>query len=199
IVRRSLADFQRQTDGTGARVVPWLQDFSLGVTYGPPEVRAEIRGARDDRIRDFLLWDPLVTYTADALDTNAKRVSWPKAAVTAPTAPTAPVSRGRRPNELGEVPVLMYHQIRADGGGDFDLTPAQFRAELEQLDRQGYRPVRAVDLIHGTMDVPAGTTPVVMTFDDSTKEQFAYGPDGKIKPDTALGIMLAFQRKHPDF
>src|SRR5205823_1359564 len=41
--------------------------------------------------------------------------------------------------------------------------------------------------------------PVVMTFDDSTKEQFAYGPDGKIKPDTALGIMLAFQRKHPDF
>jgi hypothetical protein len=39
----------------------------------------------------------------------------------------------------------------------------------------------------------------VLTFDDSTKEQFFYGPDGKIKPDTALGIMLAFQRKHPDF
>ena len=200
IVRRSLADFQRQTDGTGARVVPWLQDFSLGVTYGPREVRAEIRAARDDRIPDFLLWDPLVSYTADALDTDARRASWPKAVAAAATAAAAaPVSRGRRPNELGEVPVLMYHQIRADGGGDFDLTPAQFRAELDQLYRQGYRPVRAVDLIHGTMDVPAGTTPVVMTFDDSTKEQFAYGPDGKIKPETALGIMLAFQRKHPDF
>jgi hypothetical protein len=71
IVRRSLADFKRQTRGTGARVVPWLQDFSLGVTYGPDEVRAEIRAARDVGIREFLLWDPLVTYTSDALEPGA--------------------------------------------------------------------------------------------------------------------------------
>ena len=47
IVRRSLADFKRQMRGTGARVVPWLQDFSLGVDYGPAEVRAQIKAARD--------------------------------------------------------------------------------------------------------------------------------------------------------
>ena len=43
IVRRSLADFRRIVRGTGARVVPWLQDFSLGVQYGEP------RGAGADR------------------------------------------------------------------------------------------------------------------------------------------------------
>jgi peptidoglycan/xylan/chitin deacetylase (PgdA/CDA1 family) len=101
-------------------------------------------------------------------------------------------------NELGVVPVLMHHQIRPDGG-DYDLTAAQFRAELARLSREGYVPVRAEDLVLGRLDVPAGKTPVVMTFDDSTKEQFAYLPDGTIKPDTAIGIMLSFAAKHPGF
>jgi hypothetical protein len=68
IVLRSLRDFQRQTRNTGARVVPWLQDFTLGVSYGPAEVAAQIRAARDVGIDEWLLWDPLVTYTADALE-----------------------------------------------------------------------------------------------------------------------------------
>ena len=101
-------------------------------------------------------------------------------------------------NELGVVPVLMHHQIRPDGG-DYDLTAAQFRAELARLYREGYVPIRAEDLVVGRLDVPAGKSPVVMTFDDSTKEQFAYLPDGTIKPDTAIGIMLAFAAKHPGF
>jgi hypothetical protein len=67
IVRRSLRDFQRQVKGTGARVVPWLQDFSLGVAYGPAEVRAQIDAAADVGIGEWLLWDPLVTYTTEAL------------------------------------------------------------------------------------------------------------------------------------
>jgi hypothetical protein len=66
IVKRSLADFQRQVRGTGARVVPWLQDFSLGVHYGPAEVRAQIRAARDLGIREFIMWDAGVTYTSAA-------------------------------------------------------------------------------------------------------------------------------------
>ena len=56
---------------TGARVVPWLQDFTLGVTYGPAEVRAQINAARHDGIDEFLLWDPNVTYTSDALTPDA--------------------------------------------------------------------------------------------------------------------------------
>jgi hypothetical protein len=67
IVDRSLKDFKRQVDGTGARLVPWLQDFSLGYQYGPREVRAQIDAARANGIREWLLWDPRVSYTAAAL------------------------------------------------------------------------------------------------------------------------------------
>jgi hypothetical protein len=59
--------------------------------------------------------------------------------------------------------------------------------------------VRAEDLVEHKLNVPAGKTPVVMTFDDSTKEQFFYNADGSIKADTAIGIMLAFQKTHPKF
>ena len=125
---------------------------------------------------------------------------------TAAKRPTAPVTLASRraaarkahADELGLVPVLMHHQIRPDGG-DYDLTADQFRAELARLYREHYVPVRAEDLALGKLDVPAGETPVVLTFDDSTKEQFAYLPDGTIKPDTAIGIMRAFAAKHPDF
>lgn len=92
----------------------------------------------------------------------------------------------------------MHHQIRPDGGV-YDLTAVQFRAELARLYREDYVPVRAEDLVLRRLDVPAGKTPVVLTFDDSTKEQFFYLPDGTIKPDTAIGIMLAFAARHPDF
>jgi peptidoglycan/xylan/chitin deacetylase (PgdA/CDA1 family) len=204
IVRRSLHDFQQQVRGTGARVVPWLQDFSLGVTYGSAEVCAQVRAARDDGIQEWLLWDPLVTYTAGTCLPQAPRVGAkqskpaPARSAGARAAP-ARTAAAVKPNELGEVPVLMYHQIRADGGGDYDLTPAQFRAEIARLWREGYWPVRAIDFVTGRMDVPAGKTPVVMTFDDSTKEQLSLDEKGEIKPDTAIGIMLAFQKKHPKF
>jgi hypothetical protein len=72
IVRRSLFDFQHDVTGTPARLVPWLQDFSLGVAYGPTQVRAQIAAARRNGIDEFLLWDPNVTYTSAALEPNAR-------------------------------------------------------------------------------------------------------------------------------
>lgn len=67
ITYRSLVDFQGQVDGTGATVIAWLQDFSLGVDYGPAEVRAQIEAASDAGVLDFLLWDAAATYTSAAL------------------------------------------------------------------------------------------------------------------------------------
>jgi len=214
IVLRSLRDFSKQTQGTGARVVPWLQDFTLGVTYGEDEVRAQIRAAHRDGIAEFILWDPAVTYTAEALDGNARtttrglaRVRTEPAAtpVAAPkqeprTSTQPQLVDGRFPNELGEVPVLMHHEIRQDRVGDYDQTPAEFRAELARLWTDGYWPVRAADLATGRLgSVPAGKTPVVLTFDDSTQYQFSYDARGRIKPDTAIGVLVAFRRAHPDF
>lgn len=126
--------------------------------------------------------------------------SKPKAAGT--TAPAkAPIvdPASVKANELGEVPVMMYHRLTATPKGEYDRTPADFRAELERLYASGYRPVLARDLVAGTMDVPAGTTPVVLTFDDGTISQYRLGPDGSVAPDTAVGILLEFAKGHPDF
>lgn len=67
IVKRSLKDFKRLVRGTGVAIVPWLQDFSLGVRYGIKKVRAQIDATRDSGINQFFLWDPRVTYTSGAL------------------------------------------------------------------------------------------------------------------------------------
>ncbi len=102
-------------------------------------------------------------------------------------------------NELGKVPVLMYHQLIENARREEDRTPAEFRAELEMLQAQGYRPVTAADFVAGRIDLPAGTHPVVLTFDDSTISQAQIGPDGEPAPGTALGILEAFGAEHPEF
>jgi hypothetical protein len=93
----------------------------------------------------------------------------------------------------------MYHRLLLDGGGDYDLTPAEFRAELARLYRDHYRPVAASALAKGKIDLPPGASPVVLTFDDSAKSQAALLEDGRIDPNSAVGIMLDFAREHPDF
>jgi hypothetical protein len=65
-IQDSLKMFNEQVKGSGARVVPWLQDFSMRVHYGPKEVCAQIAGARAEGIEEFLMWDANVTYTTPA-------------------------------------------------------------------------------------------------------------------------------------
>jgi hypothetical protein len=68
IVRASVADFHAVVAGSGAAVVPWLQDFSAGgVVYGPVEVRAQIDAALAAGATGFLLWNAGSFYTAAAL------------------------------------------------------------------------------------------------------------------------------------
>lgn len=67
IVSRSLAVFQHDLQGTRVALVPWLQDFSLGVTYGPDQVRAQIEAAKSLGITSFLLWNAGARYQSAAL------------------------------------------------------------------------------------------------------------------------------------
>jgi hypothetical protein len=67
IVNRALKDFLKDVKGTDATVVPWLQDFSLGVHYTAAMVLAQEKGAHDDGIDNFLLWNAGCNYTAAAL------------------------------------------------------------------------------------------------------------------------------------
>jgi len=68
-VRRSLSDAQARLaqSQAGARIIPWLQDFSLGHTYTASEVRAQIGAARECGVYEFMLWNPRNVYTAGAL------------------------------------------------------------------------------------------------------------------------------------
>ena len=53
-----------------AKLRPWLQDFSLGVTYNVEKVSAQIRAVRDSLGQDFagfMLWSPSNKYTRAAL------------------------------------------------------------------------------------------------------------------------------------
>jgi hypothetical protein len=120
------------------------------------------------------------------------------AATTAPTTTAAPAldPASVHADELGSVPVLMYHQLLASPKGDYDQTPAQFRAELELLYRSGYRTITAADLVAGKVDVPAGKSPMVLTFDDSTVSQYGERPDGSVDPQTAVGILLDVAHRH---
>jgi hypothetical protein len=89
-VLRATRHFQRLVRGTGARVVNWLQDFSLGREYGPAEVRAQIDASREAGVEDFILWDAAVTYTGDALEPTA-RVPALEVAAAAPDGAPMPV------------------------------------------------------------------------------------------------------------
>ncbi|GAA5168193.1 polysaccharide deacetylase family protein [Amycolatopsis dongchuanensis] len=121
----------------------------------------------------------------------------PLRATSSAPAPPDPAAVGA--NELGLVPVLMYHRIVEQPKSVYDRSPADFRAELERLARENYVPVTAAEFTAGTIDVPAGKHPVVLTFDDGDPSQFALGADGNPAPQTAVGILLDVARAHPGF
>ncbi|SET07279.1 polysaccharide deacetylase family protein [Anaerobranca gottschalkii] len=104
-----------------------------------------------------------------------------------------------RPNELGRIMVLMYHQIGPEER-EWIRTPDNFRRDLQTLYDNGYRLVSLRDVLRGEISVPAGYSPVVITFDDGTEGQFRYiEKDGEwvIDPDSAVGILLEMNEKNP--
>ena len=66
-VYMSLVDFQKKLEGTSCKLRPWLQDFSLSLTYGVTEVQSQIRACYELGINEWLLWDPNCTFTESAL------------------------------------------------------------------------------------------------------------------------------------
>jgi hypothetical protein len=66
-VGRSLRDFRRQMRGGKAKLIPWLEDFTLGGTTTLQKVREQIRSARRWKTAGFLLWNPSGVYTMEAL------------------------------------------------------------------------------------------------------------------------------------
>ena len=112
--------------------------------------------------------------------------------------PVGPLSE-LPPNEMGRIPILEYHLI-GDTEQRWQREKSRFRQDLELLYGRGYRPVSVSDLVDGKLDLPAGTSPVVFTFDDASPSQFRYVETNGIlviDSTSAIGIWLDFQRTHP--
>ena len=109
-------------------------------------------------------------------------------------------------DESGHIPILMYHAVgaparrgvRYDSQG-LNIAPDTFRRQLDLLYAAHCYPVNMRDILTPHLNVPAGKTPVVITFDDARGTQFHYLPDGKTDPNCAVGILEAFHKKHADW
>ena len=121
--------------------------------------------------------------------------------------------REKNVNELGNVPIMMYHGIidtdenKYTGGNvdknGYNRTSNAFREDLEFYYNNGYRMIRLNDYVDGIIDVELGYSPIILTFDDGNQNNFnvlGRNSDGtlQIDPNSAVGILEEFKKKHPD-
>ncbi|MCB0208725.1 MAG: hypothetical protein KDJ52_05330 [Anaerolineae bacterium] len=186
---------------------PWIQDFPDYAfdrrTYTPTEIREQMFGAYDSGSGGWLLWDPRVQYTAEALVTTS--TLYP-------------------PNEQGEVMILRYQEF-GDTDAESQRSLEGFRRDLGQLRAAGFYPVNLRHLALGSSTyaqdielladdgpppfysdellsqqlsyIPEGKRPIVLTFDGSHESQYRLLADGTVDPDSAMGVLQAFHDDHP--
>lgn len=119
-------------------------------------------------------------------------------------------------NELGKVPIMMYHGIKniknsetPNTGGNVDRdgytrTVEAFRSDLEFYYKKGYRMIKLSDYINGKIDVEYGYSPIILTFDDGNDNNIkvtGLDNDGNIIIDknSAVGVLEEFKKKYPDY
>ncbi len=118
-------------------------------------------------------------------------------------------------NELGNVPIMMYHGIHnikssetGNTGGNVDKdgynrTSEAFRQDLEFYYKNNYRMIRLTDYVDGNIDVELGRSPIILTFDDGKENNFKVLEEKNgelvIDPNCAVGILEEFKKKYPDF
>ena len=144
------------------------------------------------------------TQTAQAGPASAPRPAAPVRALLPPLTPAKLAAL--HADESGRIPILMYHAI---GGPSFrgtlydkeglNIAPATFRKHLDLMYAAHWYPVNMRDVLTSHVSVPAGKTPVVLTFDDARGTQFRYLKNGQVDPNCAVGILHAFHKKHPDW
>lgn len=105
-------------------------------------------------------------------------------------------------NEIGRIPILMYHSVdephtRYDAHG-LNIRGETFRKHLSMMVKAGWYPMNARDIYipEKLQAVPAGMTPVALTFDDARGSHFRYKKDGTLDPNCILGILERFHEKY---
>ncbi len=129
IVNRSMMEFNRLVLGTDCAIVPWLQDFSLGVRYGAAEVKAQIKAAADAGINGFYLWNASSKYTGSALETMQAGDSQPGELVYSMVKPGVNPGEGSKDKAKAEEYIKAYLEAKKNGTdfvapGTASTTPA---------------------------------------------------------------------------
>src|SRR5680860_778944 len=97
-------------------------------------------------------------------------------------------------NELGQVMILMYHKIGSPEN-EWMRTPQNFRQDLMNLYENGYRLVNLLDYVNGNIDIEAGKSPVILTFDDATLGPVSYTHLRAHETDSYLVCRLLLEKK----
>ncbi len=123
--------------------------------------------------------------------------------------------REHQVNELGRIPILMYHGIynmknseTEYTGGNVDQdgyhrTAEAFRNDLQFFYENDYQMIRLEDYLLGVIDVEIGKSPLILTFDDGLANNFKViekeNDELVVDENSAIGILESFREKHPDF
>jgi hypothetical protein len=107
-------------------------------------------------------------------------------------------------NELGVIPVMMYHAFVSGPTEDiWTRNLDDFRGDLQYLYDNDYYVISVRNLIDNDINVPLGKHPVVLTYDDASARQFQFmmNDAGELvpTPDSAVGVLEEFFAAHPDF
>lgn len=149
------------------------------------------------------------TYDVAEVKIEAKEEEKPEI-TPVPTATPEPIKEVKeidyqkiKPNEVGHIIIVMYHGIVYDSPStDLNRNVDDFKNDLQQMYDKGYRLVPIEDVMANKIDIEAGYSPIVLTFDDGLPSAFSLDEvDGKLVPkeNCAVDIINKFAEKNPDF
>lgn len=108
-----------------------------------------------------------------------------------------------KPNELGDIPVIMYHAILDNPPSVYQRSCEGFVEDLTYMYEHDFVTISNQDYINFNITIPEGKTPILITFDDGEPGTFdlVKNEDGSYSPrkDTAIYFMEEFYKEHPDF
>lgn len=115
----------------------------------------------------------------------------------------AEIIKEYKPNEMGDIPVIMYHSIEDNPPSAYQRSIEGFKKDLAYMYEHDFVTISNKDYIDFNIDIPEGKTPILITFDDGEVGTFdlVRNEDGSLSPreNTAIYLMEEFYKEHPDF
>lgn len=149
-----------------------------GLAIGPgPQSGLSLAGVTDSTLRFASIDDSSVEIGALASEETPTPSPAPTLAPTLTRVLTPTPTRETR--RTIRVPILMYHYISVPPPDadkyrlDLSVTPANFRAQVEYLLAEGYRPITVADLAdYLRRGTPLPPNPIILTFDDGYLDNY---------------------------